>query len=347
MKLYEFISRRAARWAALLCVFSALAFAGWLMSYQELSGPESDSGSEVVLIPHGTSVAHIGHILAQARLIHEDIRFPLYAKLAGYSKKFRAGEFRLGTGQSAVLVMRELAAAPQIQYPVTIPEGLRAEEIARIFADGGWCDYDEFLRLIHDPDFIESLGIGPVKSLEGYLYPETYYLARLSTDSRSLIRNMVHHFQKVWTELSREGTGKLERQEVVILASMVEKETANPVERPLIASVFFNRMKLGMRLQSDPTVVYGIRNYSGTLTKEDLQRYTPYNTYLIPALPAAPICNPGRDSLRAVFHPAKEGYLYFVSRNDGTHQFSKNLAEHNQAVQKYQKDRNIQEEGRR
>jgi UPF0755 protein len=305
----------------------------------------TDSDSEVVMIPHGTSLKDIGHILARAHLLHDDIRFSLVAKLAGYSKNFRAGEYRLKTGRAALQVMRELAAAPQIQYPVTIPEGLRAEEIARIFADGGWCDYADFLRLVHDQDFIRSLGIGPVKSLEGYLFPETYYLARLSTDTKGLIKTMVRHFQKVWNELG--GTERPDRQDIVILASMVEKETGSPGERPLIASVFFNRLKFGMRLQSDPTVVYGMSNYSGTLTKDDLQHSTPYNTYMIPGLPAGPICSPGKDSLKAVLHPAKEAYLYFVSRNDGTHQFSKNLTDHNRAVQKYQKDRNVQEEEKR
>lgn len=337
-RIQAFFAQRAVRWAALLFIFSVVSFLGWLMSYQNLRGPASESSTAVVMIPHGTSLRGVGHLLAGANLIHDDIRFSLCAKLAGYSRKFRAGEFRLETGKSVLLVMRELASAPQIQYPVTIPEGLRAEEIARIFADGGWCDYTEFLRLVHDPDFIQSLGIGPVQSLEGYLFPETYYLARLSTDTKGLIRIMVHHFQKVWTEFDQGETGKLDKQEIVILASMVEKETANPAERPLIASVFFNRLKLGMRLQSDPTVVYGISNYSGSLSKDDLLRNTPYNTYLIPGLPAGPICNPGKDSLKAVFHPVKETYLYFVSRNDGTHQFSKNLAEHNRAVQKYQKN---------
>jgi UPF0755 protein len=117
----------------------------------------------------------------------------------------------------------------------------------------------------------------------------------------------------------------------------VEKETADPTERPMIAAVFLNRLQRGMRLQSDPTVIYGIKNFSGNLTKADLERYTPYNTYLIPGLPPGPICNPGKGSIEAVLHPAKVSYLYFVSKNDGTHKFSKTLAEHNRAVWKYQK----------
>ena len=323
--------------------FCSVAFAGWLLSYAGGMGPAVPEESAVVMIPHGSSLAQIGHILAKAGLIHEDIRFPLYAKLTGYSRKFEAGEFRLATGRFPLEVMRQLSEAKQVQHPVTIPEGLRAEDIARIYAEGGWCDYATFLQLVHDPDFIHSLGVGPVASLEGYLFPDTYYLTRLSSDARGIIRTMVQHFQKVWAELSLGASGKIGRNEAVILASVVEKETADPAERPMIASVFFNRLRLGMRLQSDPTVVYGLKNFSGSLTREDLQRYTPYNTYMIPALPAGPICNPGRAALKAVLHPAQDSSLYFVSRNDGTHQFSKTLDEHNRAVQRYQKDRSVQE----
>jgi UPF0755 protein len=338
-----FYSQRVVRWAALLFFFWAVAVAGWLMSYTATLGPVVKAESVVVTIQHGSSVAHIGHVLAQAGLIHDDIRFPLYAKLSGYSRKFKAGEFLLATGGTPAQVIQHLSEAQFVQHPVTIPEGLRAEDIARIYTEGGWCDYDVFLQLVRDPEFVHSLGLGTVASLEGYLFPDTYYLTRMSTDARGIIKIMAHNFQKVWTELNKGEVGKVGRHDTVILASLVEKETADPGERPLIASVFLNRLKKGMRLQSDPTVVYGIHNFSGSLTRDDLQRYTPYNTYVAPALPAGPICNPGRESLKAVLHPAQDSSLYFVSRNDGTHQFSKTLDEHNQAVQKYQKVKNVRE----
>jgi UPF0755 protein len=341
--MFIFHSQRAVRWAALLFFFWAVTIVGWLMSYAGNPGPALSAESVVVTIPHGSPAATIGHILSRAGLVHNDIRFPLFAKLSGYSRKFRAGEFRLATGGTPAQVIKQLSEAQFIQHPVTIPEGLRAEDIARVYAEGGWCSYDVFLQLVHDQEFVHSLGIGAVASLEGYLFPDTYYLTRMSTDARGIIKIMVHNFQKVWTELSKGEAGKLGRHEAVVLASLVEKETADPGERPLIASVFFNRLKKGMRLQSDPTVVYGIHNFSGTLTKDDLQRNTPYNTYLAPALPAGPICNPGRESLKAVLQPAQDSSLYFVSRNDGTHQFSKTLDEHNRAVQKYQKEKNIRE----
>ena len=336
--MYIFKSQRAVLRAALLFFFCAVAFAGWLMSYAGIKGPAVPEDSAVVTIPHGSSLAQIGHVLAKAGLIHEDFRFSLYARVTGYARKFEAGEFRLATGRFPPQVMRQLAEARQVQHPVTIPEGLRAEDIARIYAEGGWCDYATFLQLVHDPGFIHSLGMGAVGSLEGYLFPDTYYLTRMSSDARGIIKTMTQRFQKVWGELNMGDAGKIGKHEAVILASIVEKETADPAERPMIASVFFNRLKRGMRLQSDPTVVYGIKNFSGSLTRDDLQRQTPYNTYMTPALPAGPICNPGREALKAVLHPAQDSSLYFVSRNDGTHQFSKTLAEHNRAVQKYQKD---------
>ncbi len=340
--MLHIFSRRAVRKAALLFFLGIIVFVGWLFGYAETKGPDMKTPWAVVTIAHGSSAAHIGHLLGEAGLIHEDVRFLLLAKITGYSKKFEAGEFRLTTGLKPLQVMRQLSEAQPVQHPVTIPEGLRAEEIADIYAKGGWCNHDEFLHLVHDSRFIASLGLENISNLEGYLFPDTYYLTRMSTNARSIITTMVRRFQSVWDELSQKGTGTLSKQDTVILASIVEKETADPSERPKIAAVFLNRLRLGMRLQSDPTVIYGIEPFSGNLTKDDLQHYTPYNTYMTPALPPGPICNPGKDSLRAVLHPDKDSYLYFVSKNDGSHQFSKTLAEHNRAVWKYQKSKNVE-----
>jgi UPF0755 protein len=342
-----FHDQRAVRRAALLLFFSIVACIGWLLSYSGIKGPDVKSESVIVTIPHGASLGQIGHILGKAGLIHDDIRFLLTAKITGYSKRFKAGEFRLATGGNSIEVMRLLSEAQPVQHAVTIAEGLRAEDIARIYAEDGWCDYNEFLHLVHEPEFIKSLAVGALTSLEGYLYPDTYYLTRMSgIDARSLIKMMVQHFRKIWAEISKETKEGIGEHEAVILASVVEKETADPAERPMIASVFYNRLHQGMRLQSDPTVIYGIKKFSGNLTRDDLQRYTPYNTYVTPALPIGPICNPGKEALKAVLFPAKETYLYFVSRNDGTHQFSKSLSEHNLAVQKYQRQKNVQEKGK-
>lgn len=322
-----------------MLVCCVVAGSGWLFCYAETRAPAVSTASVTVMIPRRASATEIGRILAAASLIHADIRFLILARLSGYSKRFQAGEFRLTTGLKPLAVMRQLSEAQPVEHPVTIPEGLRAEEIAEIFAKGKWCDFNRFLHLVHDPAFIKSLGVGQPASLEGYLFPDTYDLTRLSSNAKSIIRMMVGHFKKIWAKLTRNGTGTLGLQQTVTLASIVEKETADPAERPMIASVFLNRLRLGMRLQSDPTVIYGLKNFTGNLTKEDLQHYTPYNTYLIPGLPPGPICNPGEAALAAVLRPDKGSYLYFVSKNDGTHQFSKTLAEQNRAVWKYQKEK--------
>jgi UPF0755 protein len=209
-------------------------------------------------------------------------------------------------------------------------------QVAALFEKDGWIKREPFLTLLQDSGFIHTLGID-VSNLEGYLFPETYTLVRNETDVRSVIRMMVDRFQQVWRALNVQERHGLNRHQLVTLASVVEKETGTAVERPLIARVFLNRLAQKMRLQSDPTVIYGIPDFNGNLTRSDLQRATVYNTYVIPALPPGPICNPGRASLEAVLQPADSDALYFVSRNDGTHIFSSNLADHNRAVQTFQR----------
>ena len=297
----------------------------------------------VVSIPRGASVAETGHILSGAGLLRDDFRFRLVARIMGVSARLPAGEFRLPTEKSPAQLLRALSAAIPVQHRVTIVEGSRIRDIAAILAEGGWCTEDEFLRLAGDADTLRSLGLQDVESAEGYLFPDTYYLTRSVTDAPGIIRMMTTHFQKVWTELEpsgdQRGKGKRTKHEIVILASLIEKEAGVSEEMPRIASVFFNRLRRGMPLQSDPTVIYGIPDFSGNLTRKDLRTPSPHNTYLLPALPAGPICNPGRAALEAALHPAQGNDLYFVSKNNGTHYFSKTLKEHNRAVWKYQKNR--------
>ena len=178
-----------------------------------------------------------------------------------------------------------------------------------------------------------------MEHLEGYLFPETYTLIRQETDEASVLRQMVAQFEREWATIRPAEPGPMTRHQLVTLASIVEKETGVAEERPLIARVFLNRLQRNMRLQSDPTVIYGIPDFTGNLTRAHLRQATPYNTYVIPALPPGPICNPGRAALEAVLRPADANALYFVSKNDGTHVFSTNLADHNRAVRTYQKTR--------
>lgn len=329
--------KRVVLWTALFLCLTILPAAGWLMLYGYSKGPVVENGSAVIDIPKGTSIRGISRILGEAKIIHDDLRFVLLAKWQGVSAQLRAGEFQISTGKTPLEVLKLLVAARPIQHPITIPEGLTAEEVAEIFAKDSWCDPYVFQELVQDSEFIARLGLSGTVSLEGYLYPDTYYLTRDVHGAETVITLLVNRFHAVWQEVTSDLKEIPDMQKTVILASIVEKETGDSAERPLIASVFLNRLEQGMRLQSDPTVIYGLNNFSGSITKADLKSQTPYNTYVIPALPVGPIANPGKASLQAVLNPADDKYLYFVSKNDGTHQFSTNLKDHNLAVQKYQR----------
>ncbi len=201
----------------------------------------------------------------------------------------------------------------------------------------GWSDGEKFMSLVQDKQFIDSLGFKNLVSLEGYLYPDTYMLTADMKGAEKIIAMMVNRFFRVWEGLISAVNQDVGWEKVVILASIVEKEAAVEAERSLIAGVFKNRLTRGMRLQSDPTVTYGIENFSGKITRKLLRNSTPYNTYTISGLPVGPICNPGEGALFAALNPVKTEYFYFVSKNDGTHHFSATLSEHNRAVRKYQK----------
>ncbi|HSO10231.1 MAG TPA: endolytic transglycosylase MltG [Desulfoprunum sp.] len=309
----------------------------WFAVYAFSPGPPAAEGSAVVIIARGTPLREMSKVLAEAGLVEEDVRFAILARLLGYSGRIKAGEFKLTTGMNPLQVLRRLVAARPIQHSVTIPEGLRLHEIGRIFAQGGWCDEEQFRRLAQNKAFVTKLGFGDLDSLEGYLFPDTYYLTRDIHGAEELIIMMTRRFREVWTEVAPAPAATARQHEVVILASIVEKETGRGEERPVIAGVFHNRLKIGMRLQSDPTVIYGIEDFSGNITRKHLQTPSRYNTYTLTGLPAGPISNPGRSALEAVLRPAATDYLYFVGRNDGTHQFSRTLEEHNQAVRKYQR----------
>jgi UPF0755 protein len=207
-----------------------------------------------------------------------------------------------------------------------------AAEIARLEL----ADADAFRRLANDSEMAAALGHG-VGRLEGYLFPETYYFAKDVTP-RKIIETMVGRFDAQFSEAWRRRAAQLKMSvhEVVTLASMIEKETGAAQERALISSVFHNRLKKKMRLESDPTVIYGLKEFDGNLTRKDLMTPSPYNTYLIAALPQGPIANPGRPALEAALFPAQSDYLYFVSKQDGTHLFSRTYREHSAAVLKYQ-----------
>jgi len=235
-------------------------------------------------------------------------------------------------------ILEKLARGEIITHAVTIPEGFTKVQIGDLLEQKGIIKKQEFLGLTDNREIVESYGLsGP--SLEGYLYPDTYQFGR-GISAKMTVNTMVKRFEEIAAPLKEriEEVG-MSLEEVTTLASIVEKETGQGKERPLIAAVFLNRLKKRMRLASDPTVIYGITDFNGNLTRKDLEEKTPYNTYVNYGLPPGPIANPGLESIKAVLYPADTDYLYFVSRNDGSHQFSKTLAEHNRAVQTYQKRR--------
>ena len=260
----------------------------------------------------------------------------MLARLKGYDKQLKAGEYALAPSMPPIEILEKLVKGEVKLYKLTVPEGLSIHQIADIVAQEGFAKRAAFIQRATDADFARRHGI-PAETFEGYLYPETYYFPkRVTTDT--IISTMVKRFRLVfkpeWKERGKALGFSL--HQVVTLASIIEKETGAPFERPLISSVFHNRLKKKMRLESDPTVIYGLKDFDGNLNRKHLETVTPYNTYKIKALPPGPIANPGSASLEAALYPADTKYIYFVSKKNRTHQFSTNLIDHNQAVRKYQ-----------
>lgn len=344
--------------AALLFLLAAL-LCGSLWHYAKTPLITGVSKAPVTIyIPPGSSFKQIQRILSSAGLIEPDIRFLILARLTGAVGRLRAGEYRLPGRISPLDLLRRLRRGKTLRHFLTIPEGANIFQAAGIIADSGLTTKRQALALFHNPDFIHSLGLNET-SLEGYLFPDTYSFKRGMT-ARSVISRMVKRMTIKFSEECRqqspddgvtidcnllevpgsadsptEGRLHLKAREALTLASIVEKETAAPKERPIIAQVFINRLRKGMRLQTDPTVIYGLKKFHSPLTKIDLRTPTPYNTYILPALPQGPICNPGAAALRAVMRPTPGHYYYFVSRHNGRHAFSTTLKEHNRAVRKY------------
>ncbi len=309
----------------------------WLIGIP-LSGTAS---TKVIFIKKGTPLKKVSEVLEQEGIVRNRHFFSFLTTLLGKKTKVKAGEYEFHTQMFPLQVLDALVKGQVKRHLVTIPEGYTVSQIAQLLEDLNLTGKKEFLQKVSSPAFISALGLshlaGP--TLEGYLFPDTYHLVR-EMEPEEVIQMMVHQFKRVFgPDLSHRASELgISERDAVILASIIEKETSLPEEKLLISAVFHNRLKKKIPLQSDPTVIYGIKNFNGNLTREDLTRPTPYNTYRIAGLPPTPICNPGKDSLQAAVHPASVPYLYFVSKNDGSHYFSCDIDEHNRAVWKYQKD---------
>ena len=292
-----------------------------------------------VNIPSGLDVDNISRLLFDSGIISSRNKFKLYVRLRKADARLKAGEYQFTTFMSPRDVLEKLLKGERILKKITVPEGFTMRQVAGLMAEHHLGSYEEILALMKNRDFIKELGID-APTLEGYLFPDTY-LYSSTQGPRDIIKEMVRqfneHFEKIWE--NRAPDNPLSRYEILILASMVEKEAMVDEERPLIAGVFMNRLKKGMLLQCDPTVIYGLEKFNGKLTRKDLASRTPYNTYLVKGLPLGPICNPGLSSLKAAANPAPVKYLFFVSKNNGHHYFSENIRDHINAVRKYQRRR--------
>ena len=293
--------------------------------------------SKVVVIPDGSTFQYVASLLEHERLIKSRNAFVLLGKFQSADRKVHAGEYELNPGLTPAEILSKLLNGQVLLHPLTIPEGLTITQIADLVSQQGLTDRAEFLRFTKDREFIVSLGI-KAETLEGYLYPDTYKFPR-GVKAREVLVAMVEQLKQVLGPdlLARMQELKMTMHEVLTLASVIEKETGSGGERPEISAVFHNRLKKHIPLQSDPTVIYGLPAFDGNLHKKDLSSPSPYNTYRVQGLPPGPIANPGIQAIRATLYPSDSRSLYFVSRNDGTHQFSATLIEHNKAVEKYQK----------
>ncbi|MEW5801210.1 MAG: endolytic transglycosylase MltG [bacterium] len=295
---------------------------------------------KIIEIQKGMSITEISYLLKKEKIIRDVWLFNLLTRLKP-GMIIKAGEYKLDSAMklNTLHLLDILQEGKTVCHKVTIPEGCTIRQVAGILAGRDLADQEKFIEVANDPNLARQLGI-EADSLEGYLFPDTYYFSK-GLPEKSVAEAMVARFHKAipleWEERCREMEFNL--HQIITLASLIEKETSMQEEKPLISATYHNRLRDGMRLQCDPTVIYSLGSFNGTLTREHLSIDSPYNTYRICGLPPGPIANPGADSIRAALYPVKVGYRYFVSKNNGTHQFSCTLKEHNKAVGKYQKRR--------
>ena len=318
-----------------LCLVSvsALLFAGVVFSYMFLAA-SPQSGTVEIRVEQGEPFSAVVRKLREHKVVTNERLFSLWARYSGLEKKIHWGLYRFELPLSPSEVLNRMVLGQGIFQRVTIPEGLTVKEVGDLLAKMGIVQQQQFFAAAQDPELLASLGLTD-KGIEGYLFPNTYNFIP-DTPPREIILKMAEQFRKTFEPLVGQRKEDLTLHEIVTLASIIEKETGVEAERPLVSAVFHNRLKLKMPLQSDPTVIYGLKEFNGNLTRKDLHASSPYNTYRIPALPPGPICNPGLSSLRAALAPAAVPFLYFVSKNDGTHVFSESLESHSLAVKAYQ-----------
>ena len=305
-----------------------------------LEPPSRVEESRLFRVRSGEPFSSVATRLQAEGLVRNARALTWLARLRALDGKLQVGEYEISSRLHAEEVIAILTSGRVKTWPLTVPEGSRASKIARRLAGGEIAEPGAFEAAVENPELAARLNL-PADRLEGYLYPDTYEFPR-GLKASQVAQVMVRQFDRVWKKEIESAAleSALSRHQIVTLASIVEKETAAAEERPLIAAVFLNRLRRGMRLETDPTVIYGIPNFNGNLRRRDLENAdNPYNTYRIPGLPPGPIGNPGLAALLSVVEPAETDYLYFVSKNDGTHQFSTTYRQHVDAVNRYQRRR--------
>jgi UPF0755 protein len=330
------------RWLAgivLVVVLAAAGAAGWV-AYQWQTPYQGYRGEAAVVdVPRGASTHAIARLLQREGVVRNALAFELWSRLHR-EKKLEAGEYRFDRAMTPAEVFEQVAQGRVWTVSVVVPEGWTMFDIADEVAREGLASREQFLRAARNPALVRDIA-PQAPTLEGFLFPATYRFPHRTT-AAAMTAAMVRRFREVWAELAMQDAAprKLSLEQAVALASLVEEETPKAAERPVIAGVFLNRLRLGYPLECDPSVVYALKlagRYDGELHPAELRIASPYNTYLHYGLPPGPIANPGEASLRAVLEPAKVDYLYFVADGSGGHAFSRTLAEHERNVARYRR----------
>ena len=323
----------------LLCLAAITGIWAGIVLYN-LSKPPMGNKVIIVHIERGMTLGEVSRMLESEGLVKSAEYISWLGERKGLDTKIKAGEYELSSDWYPEKILTAITSGKVVARRFTIPEGYTLKQIAQTLDDSGIVGKSEFIKAAADISMAAEWLPESAKNLEGVLFPDTYTYTK-NDDAKSIVTMMVARFGQVFAPLWSERDRKpgMSPYEAITLASIVEKETAADEERTLVAGVFFNRLKLGMRLMSDPTVIYGIPNFNGDITRKDLRTPTPYNTYVNSGLPPGPICNPGAPSIEAALHPAPTKALYFVATRNGKHHFSETLDEHNKAVRKYQKRR--------
>lgn len=324
--------------AAVALVAAGVGAAWWMRQQVDTPYQGFTAAEQFVDVPPGTPTAGIARRLVDAGVVADAWTFRVALWWTGQARALKAGEYRFAGPSTPLAVVATLVAGRTFTQPLTFPEGLTLAEMAALFEARGVGTARDFLEAAASAAPIADLD-PQARDLEGYLFPDTYPMSRRGS-APELVAMMVARFRAVWNQvLDGRDRGNLSVREVVVLASLVEKETAAAAERPLVAAVYRNRLQRKMGLQADPTVVYALSKagrYNGNIRKVDLDINSPYNTYRYSGLPPGPIAAPGQAALEAALAPADVPYLFFVSRNDGTHAFAETLREHNANVQRFQ-----------